>query len=291
MQVAFHCGVHGTDLYRMVKTLLQNRDWLLRNGIEPLTPNSHRDVFLEATNALQGVPATPEMQQVMLDTLLEVDDPRRMICSTPTFLGTIRRVISPEGLYAGAGEKMAALANLFPDAEVEFFLALKNPATLIPFVVEQKNSPPYAELMAGIDPVQLSWAAAMRRILAALPAHRVIVWCHEDTPLIWPEVVRRIATMPSDVPLKAGLQILGDIMQPEGIHMIRDALAREERLTVAARRRIFTQALEKHALPEHLDIDINLPGWTQELVDQITVQYDRDVAEIAALPGIEFITP
>lgn len=291
MQIAFHCGVHGTDLYRMVKALLQNRDWLLRNGIEPLTPSNHRDVFLEAINALQGAPATREMQQVMLDTLLEVDNPRRMICSTPTFLGTVRRVISPQGLYAAAGEKMAALANLFPDAEVEFFLALKNPATLIPFIVEQKNSPPYAELMAGVDIAQLSWTSAIRRILAALPGRRVVVWCHEDTPLIWPEVVRRIATMPSDVPLRAGLQILGDIMQPEGIHMIRDALSQEQRLTVANRRRIFSEALAKYALPQHLDIEINLPGWTQELVDQITAQYDRDVAEIAALPGIEFITP
>ena len=34
MQVVFHCGVHGTDLSRMVKTLMQNRDWLLKNRIE-----------------------------------------------------------------------------------------------------------------------------------------------------------------------------------------------------------------------------------------------------------------
>ena len=291
MQVAFHCGVHGTDLYRMVKTLQQNRDWLLRNGIEPLTPNSHRDVFGEATNALQGTPATPDMQQVMFDSLLEVDEPRRMICSTPTFLGTVRRVISPQGLYAIAGEKMAALANLFPDAEVEFFMALKNPATLIPFIAAQDNSPPYHELMSGIDPEALRWAPTMRRILSALPGHRIVVWCHEDTPLIWPEVVRRIATMPSDVPLKAGLQILGDIMRPEGIQMIREALAREERLTVASRRRIFTEALEKYALPDQLEVEIALPGWTQELVARITANYDRDVAEIAALPGIEFISP
>ncbi|KGJ03508.1 hypothetical protein SAMN04487972_11820 [Paracoccus halophilus] len=291
MQVAFHCGVHGTDIYRMVKTLLQNRDWLLRNGIEPLTPSSHREVFLSATNALQGAPATPDMQQVMLDSLLEVDDPKRMICSTPNFLGTERRAISPEGLYVTAGEKMAALANLFPDCEVEFFLALKNPATLIPHVVSHKNTGTYREVMAGVDPEAMRWAPTIRSILSHLPGHRIIVWCNEDTALIWPEVVRRIATMPSDVPLKAGLQILGDIMRPEGIHMIREALAREERLTTASRRRIFSEALEKHALPEEIDIEVNLPGWTQELVDRITAAYDRDVAEIAALPGIEFIAP
>lgn len=291
MQVVFHCGVHGTDLHRMVKTLLQNRDWLLPNGIELVTPNRHRDVFGEALGVLNGRPATPGMVQVMLDAILESDDPHRIICSTPTFLGKAERALSIGGLYAGAGEKMAALANLFPQDEVEFFMALKNPATLVPYVLSQERSGTYAEVMGGIDPESLRWAPAMRRILAALPGHRLVVWCHEDTSLIWPEVVRRIATMPSDVPLKAGLQILGDILHPDGIRMIRDAMAQETRLTIESRRRIFSAALEKHALPEQLEVELDLPGWSQEMVDRMTAAYDADIAEIAALPGIEFITP
>ncbi|CAM3141797.1 hypothetical protein SAMN04488021_11547 [Paracoccus aminovorans] len=291
MQVVFHCGVHGTDLYRMVKTLLQNRDWLLRNGIEPVTPNRHRDVFNEALAALDGGPATAEMEQVMLDAILESDDPHRIICSTPTFLGKAERALSLDGLYSTAGEKMAALANLFPGAEVEFFMALKNPATLIPFVLSQEGSGTYAEVMGGIDPESLRWAPAVRRILAALPGRRLVIWCHEDTSLIWPEVVRRIATMPSDVPLKAGLQILGDILHPDGIRMIRDAMAQETRLTIESRRRIFSAALQKHALPEQIEVELALPGWTQDTVDRITAAYDADIAEIAALPGVEFITP
>lgn len=291
MQVVFHCGVHGTDLYRMVKTLLQNRDWLLRNGIEPVTPNRHRDVFGEALSALNGGRATPDMEQVMLDAVLDTDEPRRIIFSTPTFLGKAERALSRDGLYASAGEKMAALANLFPTAQVEFFMGLKNPATLIPFVLAQEGSGTYAEVMGGVDPESLRWAPTIRRILAALPGRRLVVWCHEDTSLIWPEVVRRIATMPSDVPLKAGLQILGDILHPDGIKMIRDAMAQETRLTIESRRRIFSAALQKHALPDQIEVELNLPGWNQGLVDRISAAYDEDMAEIAALSGVEFITP
>ncbi len=291
MQIVFHCGVHGTDLYRMVKTLLQNRDWLLRNGVEPVTPNRHRDVFNEALLSLHGSPATPEMEQVMLDAVLDSDDPRRVICSTPSFLGRARRAISRDGLYDSAGEKMAALANLFPSAEIEFFIGMKNPATLIPFVLAQEGTGDYDEVMGGIDPLSLRWAPMMRRVLAALPGRRIVVWCHEDTSLIWPEVVRRIATMPNDVPLKAGLQILGDILHPDGIQMIREEMAKEPRLTIESRRRIFAAALQKHALPDQMETSIELPGWSQPLVDRITAAYDQDIAEIAALPGIEFITP
>ena len=118
-----------------------------------------------------------------------------------------------------------------------------------------------------------------------------MLWCHEDTSLIWPEVVRRIATMPSDVPLKAGLQILGDILRPEGIQMIHDEMAKQERLTVDSRRAIFSAALARHALPEQMEIEVSLPGWTQDLVDRLSDLYDEDVAQIAALPGIEFIAP
>jgi len=291
MQVVFHCGVHGTDIYRMVKALLQNRDWLLRNGVEPVTPNRHRDVFNEALSALRGGPATPEMQQVMLDVILDSDDPQRVICSTPTFLGKATRAISPQGLYVTAGEKMAALANLFPDAEVEFFMAIKNPATLISFVLSQEGSGSYAELMGGVDPEALRWGPAIRRILPALQGRRLVIWCHEDTSLIWPEVVRSISTMPPDVPLKAGLQVLGDILHPDGISMIRDAMAQEDRLTIASRRRIFSAALEKYGRSDQIEIELNLPGWTQQLVDRITATYDADIAEIAALPGVEFLTP
>ncbi|RCW79272.1 hypothetical protein [Paracoccus lutimaris] len=291
MQIVFHCGVHGTDLYRMVKTLLHNRDWLLRNGIEPVTPNRHREIFNQALASLRGSPATPEMEQVMLDAVLDSDNPRRVICSTPTFLGRARRAISHDGLYASAGAKMASVANLFPSAEIEFFLAMKNPATLIPFVLSQEGSGSYDELMSGIDPASLRWAPMIRRVLAAVPGRRIVVWCHEDTSLIWPEVVRRIATMPNDVPLKAGLQILGDILHPDGIQMIRDAMAQEQRLTIESRRRIFAAALQKYALPEQIETVVDMPGWNQALVDRITAQYDADIAEIAALPGVEFITP
>ncbi|UXU76396.1 MULTISPECIES: hypothetical protein [unclassified Paracoccus (in: a-proteobacteria)] len=291
MQVVFHCGVHGTDQYRMVKTLLQNRDWLLRNGIEPLTPAKHRELFNEALLSLRGRPATAEMENVILDAILESDDPRRIIFSTPTFLGKAQRAIAPEGLYVTAGEKMAALANLFPSAEAEFFIALKNPATLVPYVMSQERTGSYDEVMAGVDPLALRWAPAMRRIMAALPGKRIVAWCHEDTSLIWPEVVRRIATMPSDVPLKAGLQVLGDILRPEGIQMIRDELARQDRLTVDSRRAVFTAALEKYALPDQIEVTVDLPGWSQDLVDRISDHYDEDVAQIAALPGIEFLSP
>lgn len=291
MQVVFHCGVHGTDNFRVLKTLRQNQEWLQSNGVEVVMPAQHRNVFADAIGNLRGFPATPEMESTIMDAVLETDEPRRAIFSTPTFFGKPEQAFSPNGLYDRAAATMVALANLFPSAEIEFFIALKNPATLIPFAINRGEGITYEQVMQGIQPEKLRWAPTLRQIIAALPGHRIVVWCNEDTSLIWPEVIRRIATMPADVPLKAGLQVLGDILRPEGIQMIREAMENEPRLTIENRRRIFSEALEKYALPEQMETQVDLPGWDQALVDRITAAYDKDVAEIAALTGIEFITP
>lgn len=291
MQIVFHCGVHGTDHDGLLKTLLQNRDWLLKNGIETVPRSRHRGIFENALGALKGGPATREMEEMMLDAILDSDNTRRVICSQPGFLGLPYRAISPDGLFAHAGARVAALANLFPNAETEFFIALKNPAALIPYCVGRIEHRSYDEVMNGVSPASLRWGPAIRRIVQALEGRRLVLWCHEDTPLIWPEVVRTIAQMPGEVPLKAGLQMLGEILHPDGIRHIRDELAKHDHITITLRREVFEQALARYARAELLETEVTLPGWSQDLIDRMTDEYDHDLTEIVAMPGVEFIAP
>lgn len=291
MKVAFHLGVHGTDQDKLVRALLQNRDLLSRRGTEVPSPTRYRSVLGEALNSLNGAPASDQMQEFMLDAFVDSDELQRLILSQPGFLGLPYRAISAEGLYVTAPDRLRALANLFPSAEVEFFIALKNPATLVPFVVSQIADRSFEQVMQGIDPMQLRWSPAMRRILQAAQSRRVVVWCNEDAPLIWPEVLRRIADIPAEQSFKGGMQILYHIMSPEGIAWLREQLPGDGELPIAERRALTEQALERFALTDRLSQDLSCPGWTQDLVDRISETYDRDVAEIAALPGVEFIAP
>ena len=61
-----------------------------------------------------------------------------------------------------------------------------------------------------------------------MQGRRVIVWCYEDTPLIWPEAVRRIATMPTDVRdvMVGGDWLMRDreVLSLERKKVLRDAL-------------------------------------------------------------------
>ncbi|MDO5705045.1 MAG: hypothetical protein Q4G49_08240 [Paracoccus sp. (in: a-proteobacteria)] len=287
MQVAYHIGVHGTDGDRMLKTLLNNRGWLLTNRTEVVTPNRHRGVFEEALAALNGGAATPEMEDIMLDAVLDSDDPRRVIFTSASFLGVPARAVGPEGLYPQIGARIAALANLFPSATAEFLVAIRNPATLIPDVVALHGGD-YGSLMGGVDPLTLTWLPTVQRMAAGAQGRRLVVWCHEDVPLIWPDVVRLVGGIPDDAPLPGGLLYLHEILGDQGLRELRAALAGRN-LSVGERRDLYSDHLQRNALPEMVEQEITLPGWTQETVDQISARYYDDLAQIAALSGVEFV--
>lgn len=291
MQMVFHLGVHGTDGDRLLKTILANRAELLTHGTEVVTPRQHRGLMEEALLSLNGGTATPEMEQILLDAMLNSDAPRRVLMSTPTFLGAPGRAVGRDGLYPQIGTRATGLTNLFPQADAEFFLAIRNPATLISEVMKIYTGGSYDTLMQGRQPHDLRWREAIHRLVKAVPGRRIVIWCHEDVPMIWPEIARLIGALPPDAPLSGALVILHELLGDEGLAHLRKALAGRDRMTVAQRRAIHAQILQSHALPDILDQPIELPGWTQEMVDEVTRNYRADVAEIAVLPGVEFVFP
>ncbi|MFV0302804.1 MAG: hypothetical protein ACK5IP_18370 [Paracoccus sp. (in: a-proteobacteria)] len=291
MQIVYHMRVHGTDDDRMVKSLLMNRDWLHENDTEVLTPNRLRGVLDEALAALQGGSATPGMEQIMLDAILESDHPERVICSIPGFIGVMSKVIAPEGLYPGAPARMAAMANLFPSSETEFFLALKNPVTLLQSLFMMTPGRNYEQLVQGVDPAGLRWAPTVQRMVQSLQGRRLVIWRHEDSPLVWPEIIRLIAQMPADAPLKDGLNFVHELLSEAGRDSLAEAMAERDQLSIAARRDLCIQHLARYGLVGRVEEEVTMPGWTQEMVDEMTRQYHADMAEIAVLPGVEYVMP
>lgn len=291
MQIVYHMGVHGTDNDRLVRSLLQNRDALWKNGTEVPTPTHYRGVIGQALNSLQGAPASAEMQEVVLDSILNNDRPERCIMSQPGFLGMPHRAVNSSGLYSNAGERMMALINLFPQADVEFFAAIKNPASLLNHVIPLIPNRSYHDILGGVDPRGLRWPDTIRRMAQAAQGRRLVIWCNEDTPLIWSDIIRRIGNMPADAPVSGGLQILAELIGPEPLAALRDKIKRENITDPDARLSAIEDTLATHANPDKTDAEITLPGWTQSLVDEMTAIYHADLAEIAAIQGVEFIRP
>jgi hypothetical protein len=149
----------------------------------------------------------------------------------------------------------------------------------------------YDEMMAGRDPRELRWAPVVRAMVEAAGGNRLVLWCNEDLPMLWPEVLRNLAGLPASTLLQGDDALLATIMSEEGLARLRSYLRSHPPQTVLQRRKIVSAFLDKFVLPEAVEVEIPLPGWTDDLVAEITAAYDADVAEIAAMDGVEFLLP
>lgn len=289
MEIVYHVGCYGSDHDRLIRTLLRNRDELWKRGIEVPAPNRYRGVLGEAISALKGGDAPPDLQEMLLDAVMDSDKAERLILSQPAFLGMPKSAISPEGLYARGHNRLIGLSNLFPDSVVEFFIGLIHPARQIASLVSLQKGR-YETVMEGVDPRDLRWAPLILRMLQATPDRDIIVWADEDLPFVWPEVLRRMAGVPNDMPMQGDDAILADLLAEPALSALQDRIAGQRPQTVSARRDLIETALMQ-ADAGLLETEITLPGWSQTLIDEISGIYAEDLAEIAALTGVEFIAP
>ncbi len=145
--------------------------------------------------------------------------------------------------------------------------------------------------MQGVDPRSVRWSDVIADIVSANPGCPMVVWCNEDTPLIWPEVMREVTEHPPELRLKGGFDILGQIMESEGMKRLRAYLGTHPPQNEMQRRRILAAFLDKYAKPDEIEETIDVPGWTEELVEEMTADYEDDLLRIQALPGVSFIAP
>lgn len=290
MQLILHTGAHFTDRERLLKCLLNNKADFSRRGVAVPGPGRYRTLLKEAVVAMDEHPATaPDAREVLIDAILDEETAERAILSNQNFFGSPRFAVGGNRLYPLAARRMAQFHQLFPGDRIELFMGLCNPATLLPNVLARASRPAQAEILAGMDLDALRWSATLADVRRALPDMPITVWCNEDTPLIWAEIVRAMAGLEAGRKITGGFDLLREIMAPEGMRRFRAYLHRNKRLSDAQKRRVIAAFLDKYALEEALEEELDLPGWTEALVERLTEHYDADMQRVAALPGVRVI--
>ena len=295
MRIVYHLGAHCTDDERLLRCLLKNRGVLATQGIIIPGPARYRTLLRETAIALKGQPASMDTQALVLEQIMEVDRADRLILSWDSFLSFPTWALD-SGLYRAAGERVRAFSQIFPRIEAEFHLAIRNPATFLPALFDkQKNTKggarDFATFLKGRDPMSIRWSDVVDRILELNPDVPLTIWCDEDTPLIWPEVLQAVSGHAPGTLLEDANELLAQIMSPEGLKRMQAYLQTHSVGTPDLRRKVTTAFLDKFALPDRINIDIDVPGWTEETVTALTAAYDQDVARIRATPGVQFIDP
>lgn len=292
MDIVFHIGAHNTDESMIVKSLIANADLLAGHGILVPEQARYRTVLSEALQKLRGSLASEEVQDVVLDTILEDADGQRLLFSNENFACMPSAVFADGPFYDRLPRRAAWLRNIFPDFDVTIAIGLRDPATLAPELYRrEKTPPPFEQWKAQIDWGSVSWLRVIQEVQAQLPDTPLLLWCNEDTPLIWPEVVQALTGHPDGLALEDQDVLLQKIMTPRGLDRMRGYLAEHPPRSIEQRRRITAAFLDKFALEDALEEEIDLPGWTEDIMDALSERYEADVDLIAQLPGVRFILP
>jgi hypothetical protein len=292
MEIALHLGVHCTDDERLFRALAKNRDRLTAAGTALPATRNYRQMLPKLVRTLRGGVAGADAQEMVRDALWRSEKPGRVILSHENLACFPAQAVGSNGLYSGLHLRLAALANIFPSDHCTFYVALRNPATLVPDLLERGNVTKYGDLMEGCDPRDLRWGPMLRQMLEAVPDAGLVFWCNEDTPLLWPDILHRVAGDVGPEPLDGEDDMLALLLTEPGFARYREFIASHEGpLRPDQRQRIAAAFLRKFSKPEEMELAVDLPGWTEALIAEMTEAYDADVAEVAALPGVTFLMP
>ena len=292
MKIAIHIGAHCTDGDQLTKSLLKNADQLLSHGVAVPGPTRYRGLLGQIMVKLKGNTATAETQDMMIEELIDSQNVDRIILGHQHTMGVHHRALEHRRLYHLAERNTAWMRNVFPDHEVCFFLGISNIANFYPDIIDAVADDQRAEILRSIDPRDLFWSDVIENIRAACPDVPVTVWCNEDTPVIWPDVMRSISGLDPSVALNIGeFDILEQVTAREGMTRLRAYVKENPFESSKLRARFLNVFMEKFARNDVVEREVSLPGWTQDLVDDLSENYERDLQDIANIPGVTLLTP
>ncbi|KQI68580.1 hypothetical protein AN189_09770 [Loktanella sp. 3ANDIMAR09] len=289
MEIALHLGANCTDEDRLIRTILKNGAILKEHDIAAPGPGKYRRLLRETIQNLNGLPPAPDTRQIMLDSILSDETPDRMVLSNSNFICIPNRIFEAGVLYAQTEFKLRGMLQLFPQDDLDIFLAIRDPATFLPDAFRKSKSETFDEFMAGKDPFDIRWSDMIERILQVAPHLTLTVWCNEDTPLIWDEIVLALTGLPQDTKINGAHDLLATIMSNEGMNRYINYLNAHPPKTLSQKRRVIAAFLDKYALDEEIEETVDLPGMTAEDIQELSDLYEEDVQRIAAMNGVRFI--
>ncbi len=292
MKIVLHIGAHSTDDNHLISCLRKNVDTLAEQGIAVPDPLEYRPVFREVFKAPKDDALSQDSRELIMDTILvDSEEPDRLVLSHDAFISVAGNAVNNGKIYPSIGKKMQRFQKLFDGHELEIFLALKDPATFVPALFERSPETKFTKFIAGSNPTELFWSDTVRRLRDEVPGVPVTVWCNEDSPLIWPELLTALAKHDEFTVLEGEDDFLRTIMMWRGLKRMKTFMESTPPNSVKQRRLIVGSFLEKFPLGEAMNTVIELPGWTEDFVNTLTAQYYRDVEVIAAMEDVTFISP
>lgn len=291
MQIAFHIGANCTDEDRLLKSVLKNANALLRQGIAVPGPGKYRRLIRETIQGLAGAAPAPDTRDILLDAIVDNDDIHRIVLSNDNFICVPNRIFENGLFYPQAEAKTRGLHQLFPQDEISLFFGIRNPVTFLQETLSRANAVTISEYLGLMTPEEVRWSDVIARIKRAAPNSELTVWCNEDTPLLWEQLIRVLSGISPDQDVVGGLDMLSTIISDTGMTQLVTQLRTAPPATDAARHELIADIWEKHAIDDKVEDVIELAELDPVLVARMSESYEADLTTIAAMDGVTLILP
>lgn len=293
MQVILHTGVHCTDDDRLLKGLLRNAEAWRHEGVAIPGPSNYRALLAESLNKLRDGRPEPGTREVLLDAILRQDSGQftRLVLSNDNFFSVPKLMFQNGYIYFRAEERLTTLTQIFEGDEVQLFMGLCDPASFLPTAFAATPHADFGAFMEGVDPMRFRWSDLIRRIRDTLPDLPMTLWCNEDTPFLWGQIIREMAGISLSRKITGAFDLYSRIISREGMQRFRAFLRENPTIPEPQKRRVMMAFLDKYAIDEEIEEELDLAGWDGPYVDMLTELYEEDVELIAAMDGVRFLTP
>ncbi|WP_170473372.1 hypothetical protein [Ruegeria arenilitoris] len=291
MKVVVHAGVAHSDDGRLLDLLKANTQVLGQWNVAYRGFSTYKNYFRTALDSFENRQSIQRAREEFLKQIPNYGNFDRLILSTPRFIGEIETAIMDGQFYPLAGQRIACLVEIFEGFEVELFIGLRNPGSFIPRALMSQPESQRQRILRQTDLSCLSWLAMIDNIRDLAPNVNFTVWSNEDTPLVWGDIARAMAGLPENAVLSEEYSLLSSLVSGTGKQEIQNLMQQKSAPCEPSLRSELSRIFDEYAMPDAIEEELDLEGWSDEIVSAFTELYEQDLAMLEAMPDIKFLRP
>ena len=289
--ISLHLGAPTTGSDLLIKSLLTEAAAQNDTGLHIPPLKSYRDPLIGMAAELQGKSLTQRQKLSVYETIFSGGQPElveNIVLSSDYFLSFPPYIFHGAELYDRAGMKGQWVRRLFPENPCEFFITIRNPATFIPQLLLQYRRLNYEELIGHTDLRSISWYDVIARLDNLNENDPITVFLYEDAPLNWENMVRAIGGFSDSAQMLTRYDMALSVLSPEGKRWLTTQSFIEGQ---GGHKDLLEKALSSYLVGSSAAQEISLRSWTQDLVEEMTANYEDDVKRIKGLTGVVVVEP
>ncbi|WP_171125501.1 MULTISPECIES: hypothetical protein [unclassified Ruegeria] len=291
MQVAIHAGAAFTGEGRLLKALRAHKSVLTEHGVAAFGPRQYKQAFKPTFATSEPQFLTPEETSQVRAGLTSDPSIRRAVFQSNALIADSKAAIQDGQFYPRAGKLMSVLDQALEDIRIDFFFGLRNPGTFIPKLLMSLPDEDRENIIRNTDLSCLNWIGMVDDIRDMAPGVNITLWSNEESPLIWGDILRKMCGLPEDVTLEKEYNFLLSLLDEAGKEKANALLNARPDGEQTGIRYALADILEDHAQPELVEEELELPGWSTDIVDAFSELYEQDLERLESMPEVQLLRP